>query len=154
MAEQADAPDSKPGVHGREGSTPSGGTLTDRPRTPEEVARFIERYRADIERFRGGFEKRSLMYGGSLNGVEAAWNVLHVMEAFLEGEDIFDASDDSDFTAYARIASKYKCGNWVISAKVAHEMGETVEAAAELIRRLKEVDALRAELRAKRKAGK
>ena len=122
-------------------------------RTPEDVRQFIDTYRANIERFRGGFEKRSLMYGGSLNGVEAAWNVINVMEAFLEGENIFSADDDSDFTAYSTIARKYRCGNWVISAKVKEEMGETVEAAEELIRRLKEVDALRAELRAKRKAG-
>jgi hypothetical protein len=122
-------------------------------RSPEEIKRFIDGYRGNIERFRGGFEQRSLMYGGSLNGVEAAWNVLTTMEEFLNGVDIYDRTEgDLSFKAYSTVAEKYKCGNWVISAKVKEEMGEGPEAALELIRRLREVDDLLVRLRAERAA--
>ncbi len=112
-------------------------------RTPEDMRRFVDTYRTSVE-------KRSLMYGGDLNGVEAVWSVINTMTNFLEGEDVFNA-DDIGFSAYETIAARYKCGNWAISTKVREELGETAEAASELIRRLKEVDDLRAELRDKQK---
>ncbi len=119
-------------------------------RTAEEVNKFLATWREN-------FEKRSLMYGGDLSGVETTWYALQTFEAFMAGEDIFgrstDIDDDLRFRAYVTVSSKYKCGNWPISAKVKEEMGEGREAAEELIRRLKEIDAVRAELRREKGIG-
>ena len=117
-----------------------------RERTTEEVNQFLATWREN-------FEKRSLMYGGDLSGVETMWYALQTFEAFMAGEDIFGEKTDIDdlrFRAYAQVASKYRCGNSPISVKVKKEMGEGREASEELVRRLKEVDAARAELRAEK----
>lgn len=119
-------------------------------RTAEEVNEFLATWREN-------FEKRSLMYGGDLSGVETMWYALQTFEAFMAGEDIFggstDIDDDLRFNSYARVAAKYKCGNSPLSSKVRKEMGEGREASEELVRRLKEVDAVRAELRVEKGIG-
>lgn len=119
-------------------------------RTAEEVNGFLATWR-------GNFEKRSLMYGGDLSGVETMWYALQTFEAFMAGEDIFggstDIDDDLRFRAYAQVASRYKCGNSPLSSKVRNEMGEGREASEELVRRLKEVDVVRAQLRLEKGIG-
>lgn len=79
-------------------------------------------------------EKRPLMYGGDLNGVEVAWRTLKELQRFGRGKQCDDRK------AYAKIAKKYNCGNWTLASKVADEGGDLGEAAYELIRRLKEVE--------------
>lgn len=114
----------------------------DRRFDADELHTFLETFRKD-------FEARPLMFGGTLIGVEAAWNVLHEMDAFLAGEV---PGDDLRFDAYMSVANKYRCGNCTLSSKVKQEMGEDRAAADELIKRLKEVDAARAAWRARQRA--
>jgi len=84
------------------------------------------------------------MYGGDLNGVEAAWHMLEMFQIYLEGDDPCRAGVRDP---YAVVAQKYRCGSCVISSKVKHEMGEDPRAAEELIRRLNEVSDLRRKMR-------
>lgn len=106
----------------------------------------VARIRQKLSALRENVERRSLMYGGNLTGVESVWNMLCAFEAIIDG-DIDDCHDK----AYRAIAEKYRCGNWTLSGKVEHEMCKegfaTREAADELIRRLHEVDVLRKEMR-------
>lgn len=116
---------------------------------PDERRFDEEEIRTFLETFRKDFEARPLMFGGTLVGVEAAWNVLHEMDAFLAGEV---PGDDLRFDAYMSVANRYRCGNCALSSKVKQEMGEDRAAADELIKRLKEVDAARASWRDRQRA--
>ena len=133
VAEPADAPASRSGPERGAGSSPAGGTHVSE-----------ESLRAFIGDLRSAFEKRSLMYGGDLNGVEAAWHMLEMFQIYLEGDDPCRAGVRDP---YAVVAQKYRCGSCVISSKVKHEMGEDPRAAEELIRRLNEVSDLRRKMR-------
>lgn len=108
---------------------------------------FKEDFRKFLEEYRARFQKYSLMYGGTLVGVETVWYTLSAFEDFLDGP----FEDDVNFEAYHKIAQKYKCGSWVLSAKVKEEFKDKDygEAAIELLKRLEEVRQLKKELRKK-----
>ena len=114
-----------------------------------------------IRAYRDSFARRSLMYAGpDLGTVEAMWHMLSTFEDFAyDRVNLFDpvavaaTRQRPEDDAYSVIAQKYRCGSWTLGTKVEHEMCKdgqaTREAAEELIRRLREVDALREEMRLK-----
>lgn len=100
-----------------------------------ELKKFIENFLENVSKY-------SLMYGGSLEGVESVWHTLMAFESFANGEDPNDRLWD---LAYDQISDKYKCGSWALSAKVfkQYDGEDDVMAAEELIRRLQEVRTLK-----------
>lgn len=113
---------------------------------------FIESYRIAVTR-------RPLMYAGlDLSVIEAMWHIFWNFEDFArDGTNVFQPDENTpvgkrpEDDAYSIIAQKYKCGSWTLGTKVEQEMCEdgrvTREASEELIKRLREVDSLREELR-------
>ncbi len=98
----------------------------------EKLMQFIQKYYGEES-----FEKRPLMYGGDLNGIECTWHVVMSFKSFAANKhEIVDRIRN----AYGKISDKYHCGSWTIATKLDKEMGCTHESATELIKRLKEVD--------------
>lgn len=85
-----------------------------------------------------------LMFGG-LDGIESAWFTLWAVESFARSEE-----PTLRRQAYATVASQHKCGSWTLSTKIHHELGETADAANELVFRLRNVDELWSQLREER----
>lgn len=111
-----------------------------------------------VQAYREKFARYSLMYAGpNLDTIEAVWHVLSTFEDFaLDRVNVFDPiaaaarHEAPQDAAYRTIAQKYRCGNWTLGSKVAHEMADVPDdraRAEELIRRLQEVDELRERLR-------
>ncbi len=108
-----------------------------------------------IATYRDNFAARSLMYAGpDLSNIECMWHMFSTFEDFANGDAIFAVQPgviEAHRTAYTRIAEKYNCGSSTLADHVKRKMCKdghvTREAAEELIRCLKEVDALRTELR-------
>lgn len=107
-----------------------------------ELKKFIEKFLDDVSKYH-------LMYGGSLEGIEAVWHTIMAFESFADcestKEDFWNLRDSFWDSAYDRISDKYKCGSWALCSKVAkqYDRDDDVMAAEELIRRLQEVRALK-----------
>ncbi len=76
-----------------------------------ELKKFIENFIENVSKY-------SLMYGGSLEGVESVWHTLMTFESFANGEDPSDRLWD---LAYDQISDKYRCGSWALCSKVAKQ---------------------------------
>lgn len=99
----------------------------------------MEEFLLGFNELRSEFEKRPLLYGGTLFGVETFWHAIRAIDSLLYDRNSREGS-------YHTIAMKYHCGNWSIASKTEEEAKkkkwDSSFACQTLMSRLKEVEVL------------